>query len=89
MQVRKSGDDEFAITDGTHTLSLTKALYEDLFYAIPSSGKMDNGTLYRLLNDTICGNAEMRATFKKMIDQAGGINPALDSLQAEVPKIQP
>ena len=89
MQVQKLSDDEFSISDGVNTLKLAKASYEDLFYAIPSSGKMDNGTLYRLFNDTICGSADMRATFKKMIDLAGGINAALDSLQAEVVKLQP
>lgn len=89
MQVQKLSDNEFAISDGANTLKLTKASYEDLYYAIPTSGKMDNGTLYRLFNDTICGTTEMRTTFKKMIDHAGGINAALDRLQAEVPKVAP
>ncbi|MBI5368500.1 MAG: hypothetical protein HZA54_15805 [Planctomycetes bacterium] len=89
MNVRKVSDTEFSVSDGTDTITLAKASYEDLFYAIPSSGKMDNGTLYRLFNDTICSTAEMRSALKRMIDRAGGINPALDALQANVPQVQP
>ena len=84
MQVTKKGD-SFVLTDGANTLNLTQAKYEDLFYAVP----VDNGTLFRLINDTILEDTSLRNVFKKMIDQAGGIDPFLNDLQKQVQTLQP
>lgn len=84
MQVVKKGE-AFVLTDGTNTLSLTPSKYEDLFYAIP----VDNGTLYRLINDTILEDTATRTVYKAMIDKAGGIDPFLNDLQKQVQTVQP
>lgn len=84
MQVQKQGD-TFIVTDGTNSLSLTQAKYEDLFYAIP----INNATLFRLINDTILEEIPLRNIFKAMIDKAGGIDACLNALQQQVQTVQP
>ncbi len=84
MQVIKKGD-QFVLTDGTHTFALTQGKYEDLFYAVP----VDNGTLFRLINDTILEDTATRDVYKAMIDKAGGIEPFLTDLQKQVQTVQP
>ncbi len=84
MHVQKQGE-QFVLTDGANTIRLTLAKYEDLFYAIPN----DNGTLFRLINDTILEDTALRNVFKAMIDKAGGIDSCLNDLQKQVQALQP
>lgn len=85
MQVSKGADGKFTIAVGAQTIALTKSQYEDIYYALPQ----DNGTLYRLINDTVIQGEPMRQTWKAMLDAAGGMEPALTALQKAVQAIAP
>lgn len=85
MIVEKTADGKYAIVSGTDRLVLSRSRYEDVYFALP----LDNGTLYRLLNDTICNTDELRAAYKSLVANAGGMNPALTALQEAVKVVAP
>lgn len=85
MKVEKGADGKFTITSGAHRVVLTKMQYEDIYYALPQ----DNGTLYRLINDTVLTGEPMRQTWKAMLDAGGGMEPALTALQKAVQAVAP
>ena len=85
MKVEKENDGSFAIVAGAHRIPLTLAQYEDIFYALPQ----DNGTLYRLINDTVLTSEPLRQTWKAMLDAGGGMQPAISALQKAVLAVPP
>lgn len=85
MNVQKGADGKFTISSGAHQVVLTKSQYEDIYYALPQ----DNGTLYRLINDTILTSESMRQTWKAMLDAGGGMEPSLTALQKAVQAVAP
>ncbi len=85
MQVSKGADGKFSIAVGAQKITLTKSQYEDIYYALPQ----DNGTLYRLINDTVIQGEPMRQTWKAMLDAGGGMEPALTALQKAVQALAP
>lgn len=85
MNLEKTPDGQFRIFDGSDSLTLSKERYEDIFFSIP----LANGTLFRLMNDTILETPEARGALKRMIDRAGGIDAALEKLQKDVQGLQP
>lgn len=85
MKIEKGADGKFTIAVGAQAIALTKAQYEDIYYALPQ----DNGTLYRLINDTVLTGEPMRQTWKAMLEASGGMDPALTALQKAVQAVAP
>lgn len=85
MEVSRVGPDRYRISQGNLSVELSQSRYEDLYYAIP----LDAGTLFRLMNDTVLDKLEARETFNKMIEQGGGLEPALRALQENVQRVSP
>ncbi|NUN48367.1 MAG: hypothetical protein HUU15_06010 [Candidatus Brocadiae bacterium] len=85
MIVTRTPDGQFRLACGPHELLLTRAQYEDVFYALPQ----DTGTLFRLLNDTVLATDDLRAVLRAMIAECGGLEKAMDALQAGVMRLEP
>ncbi len=85
MNIEKTPDGRFALVQGACRLVLDKTRYEDIFYALP----LDNGTLFRLVNDTVLGEDPARATFRAMIADAGGMDRAMTALQEAAKGVEP
>ncbi|MBI3097097.1 MAG: hypothetical protein HYY93_02455 [Planctomycetes bacterium] len=85
MTVERTPDGFYVIVSGGDRLKLSRSRYEDVYFALP----LDNGTLFRLLNDTICNTDELRAAYKALVANAGGMQPALTALQEAVKQVAP
>ena len=85
MNIEKTTDGHFAIVQGAQKILLTKAQYEDIFFALP----LDSGTLFRLVNDTVLTADPLRAQFRSMVAEAGGSEKAMATFQESVKGVEP
>ncbi len=85
MNIEKTTDGRFAIVQGTQKILVTKAQYEDIFFALP----LDSGTLFRLINDTVLNADPLRAQFRAMVAEAGGSEKAMATFQESVKGVEP
>lgn len=85
MNIEKTPDGRFALVQGARRLVLDRSRYEDIFYALP----LDSGTLFRLVNDTVLADDPLRATFRAMIAEAGGMDRAMSALQESAKAVEP
>jgi hypothetical protein len=85
MHIEKLDAGRFGIVQGSRRIVITKAQYEDLYYAVP----MDLGLLFRQINDTVIGTDALRSEFLAMVKEAGGSNAAMAALQESVKAVEP
>lgn len=84
LKVAKLGADLFAIVWGDKAVSLTRAKYEKLHKMCPAP----TSTLFHTLMSEVLTGAE-KATFRKIVAEAGHSKPILDAVNEQVQKLHP
>ncbi|MEK7865363.1 MAG: hypothetical protein AAB434_01685 [Planctomycetota bacterium] len=84
VKVTKLGADLFAIVWGDMAVSLSRAKYERLHGMCPAP----TSTLFHTLMSEVLTGAE-KATFRKIVAQAGHSKPILDAVNEQVQKLHP
>lgn len=91
LSITKVDDNNFKLAGFGKEVTISKAKYEDVFYAVPpEAGKYMSSTyLYRLLVDDVCEDQAQRDVVVAMLKDAGNMDEALNKLQDQVKALQP
>ncbi len=84
LKVAKLSADQFAIAYGDMAVALTRAQYEKLHGMCPAP----TSTLFHTLMSEVLSGTE-KATFRKIVAQAGHSKPILDAVNEQVQKLHP
>lgn len=85
MKIQKKSKNEFIINLDSHTITLDRSQYEDLYYCLP----LDPSPLFMLLNDTILNTNEQREKLNSYVESQGDVVSAMSTLSDAVQELQP
>ena len=83
MHIQKTGDGEYRIQSGDHSVEIDHEKFEDLFYSADANAT----AYYRVLVDSVCQTANERTAVTAMINADGDMATTLKTLQEQVKAI--
>jgi hypothetical protein len=83
MDIERTGEGQYRIQSGDHTLAIDHEKFEDLFY----SADTNPTAYYRVLVDSVCRTAEERTAMTTMINTGDDMEATLKTLQEQVKAI--